>query len=123
MAQLMQPLPGIGNQATAGRISQLRIIGKTCAELGHPPADPLGKGHSRWGGELLLQKGVKPLLAALQILKTPVRPQPQRAPNGEHPCEKQRQLLAGQSPLSSCVESDGVCQWVRASRSRERRCQ
>ena len=77
MAKLMQPLPGIGDQATAGGISQLRISGKTGAEFGHALGDPLGKGHSRWGGELLLQKGVKPLLATLQILKTSIRLQPQ----------------------------------------------
>ena len=123
MAQLMQPLTRIGDKTPAGRISQLRIIGETRAELGHPLGDSPGKGNGRRGGELLLQKGVKPLLATLQILKTPIRLQPQRALEGKHPGQEQRQLLAGQSPLSGCVESDGVCQWVRASRSRERRCQ
>ena len=77
MTQLMQPLTHIGDQAAAGRISQLRIIGKTCAELGHPLGDPLGEGHGRWRCELLLKKGVKALLATLQILKTTVRLQPQ----------------------------------------------
>ena len=123
MAQLMQPLPGIGHQATAGRISEVWIIGKAGAELGHALTDPLGKGQGRWRCELLLQKSVKALLATLQILKTTIGLQPQRTLNGKHPGQKQRQLLAGQSPLSCCVESDGVCQWVRASRSRERRCQ
>ena len=123
MAQLMQPLTGIGDQATAGRVSEVWIIGKAFAELGHTLTDTLRKGHGRWGGELLLQKVVKPLLATLQILKTSISLQPQRALNGKHPLKKQRYLLAGQSPLSCCVESDGVCQWVRASRSRERCCQ
>ena len=123
MAQLMQPLTGIGDQATAGRISELRIVDKARAELGHALTDPLGEGNGRRRCELLLQKRVKALLATLQILKTTVGLQPQRALNGKHPGEEQRQLLAGQSPLSCCVESDGVCQWVRASRSRERRCQ
>ena len=77
MTQLMQPLTNISYKAAAGRISQLRIIGKTCAELGHPLGDPFGEGYCRWRGELLLKKGVKTLLATLQILKTTVRLQPQ----------------------------------------------
>ena len=123
MAQFMQPLPGVGDQTPAGRIGELRISGKSSTELAHPFSHTLGEGNGRWRCELLVEKFVKTLLATLQILETAVSFQPKRTLHREHPRQHKRQLVAGQSPLSCCVESDGVCQWVRASRSRERRCQ
>ena len=73
MAQLMQPLARIGDKTPAGWVSQLRIIGESRAEPGHPFSHPLGEGQCRWRCELLLQKVVKTLLATLQILKTTLR--------------------------------------------------
>ena len=73
MAQFMQPLPGIGDQASAGGISEVWTISKpelslTCAHR------PLGKGQA--GGAASCCWKVKALLATLQILKTTIGLQP-----------------------------------------------
>ena len=76
---------------------------------------------------------MKLLLTSLKVLKTSIRFKTQRLLQRPQPTKEQSKLSARQSPVgidleSSGVESggvgwDGVCQWVRASRSRERRSQ
>ena len=73
---------------------------------------------------LLCKKGVEALPTAFEIGEPPISFQGQRLLQRCDPIEDQPELTGGESPLSGGnFGSDGLCQWERASRSRQRRSQ
>ena len=124
MTQLMQPLTGIGHQSAAGGIRHLRVAAIPVCQTTEAVASPAGKRHSRKRCQLLFKEGMETLPAAFEIGETPISFQCKSLLQGCDPIEDQPQLTGGQSPFSGGnFGSDGLCQWERASRSRQRRSQ
>ena len=124
MTQLMQPLTGVCHQTPASCIRHLRVAAIPVSQATEAVTSSAGKGHGRKRAQLLFKEGMKALPAAFKIRETPISFKCQSLLQGCDPIEDQPQLTGGQSPFSGGnFGSEGLCQWERASRSRQRRSQ
>ena len=124
MTQLMQPLTGVRHQTAAGGVGHFRVAAIPLCQAVDPVTCPSGKGSGRKCSQLLCKKGVEALPTAFEIGEPPISFQGQRLLQRCDPIEDQPELTGGQSPFSGGnFGSDGLCQWERASRSRQRRSQ
>lgn len=124
MTQLMQPLTGVRHQTAAGCVGHFRVAAIPLCQAVDPVTCPSGKGSGRKCSQLLCKKGVEALPTAFEIGEPPISFQGQRLLQRCDPIEDQPELTGGRSPFSGGnFGSDGLCQWERASRSRQRRSQ
>ena len=124
MTQLMQPLTGVRHQTAAGGVRHPRITAVSLCKATDAVPGTTGKGNGRKRFQLLCKEGMKALPTAFEIGEAAVSLQCQGLLQRGDPIEDQPELTGGQSPFSGgSFGSDGLCQWERASRSRQRRSQ
>ena len=123
MAKFMEPLARICHKTATGFVLKLAVVPKPVTKT-FQPIERIGwKKVSRRFGQLIPQKGTEPLLTTLQIVETPVRLQTESLLQRLESLQQLRQLPLSQPPGVVLLGSVGVCQGVRASRSKQRRSQ
>ena len=95
MAQLMQPLTGLGHQTTAAAIGKIHVAAVPLLEPRQPFRSTRGQQILRRLSQLLLQKTVEPLLSSLKIAAASVTLQGQGLLQRTQPCQQLAQLLLG----------------------------
>ena len=95
MAQLMQPLTGLGHQATAAAIGEIDVAAVPLLEPRQPFRSTRGQQILGRLSKLLLQKTVEPLLSSLKIAAASVTLQGQGLLQRTQPCQQLAQLLLG----------------------------
>ena len=123
MAKFMEPLARICHKTATGFVLKLAVVPEAVTQAFQAIEGIGRKEMSRRLGQLIPQKGTEPLLTTLQIAETPVRLQNQSLLQRLEPLQQLRQLPLSQPPGVVLLGSVGVCQGVRASRSKQRRSQ
>ena len=123
MTQFVKPLAGIRDKSTTGVVLKLAVVPKAVTQAFQAIEGIGRKEMSRRLGQLIPQKGTEPLLTALKIIETPLCLQTEGLLQRPEPLQQLLQLPLGQPAGVVLLGSGGVCQGLRASRSRQRRSQ
>ena len=117
----MQPLTGVRDQPSATAFCQIPITNKALLQAPEAVLDTGGVRKHRRFRQLMDQKAIEPLLPALEIVETGFNLKRKCLLQRLEPTQQYTELLTVQSP--GVLGSEGICQGLRASRSRQRRSQ